>query len=265
MTLKTATILLALFAGAAHGQSIDDIARVEVIPGWRANADTHVAGLRITLAPGWKTYWRSPGDAGIPPQFSFGGSDNLADAQFNWPVPVVFQDNGMRSIGYTDGVVIPVSVTPAHAGAPVTFRGDMVIGVCEEVCVPVQLQFEAVLPAEGSRDGAIVASLMDRPETQVEAGVSQSTCRIDPIEDGLQLTAMVAAPGLRGSEEIVIETSDPMVWVSEPDVKISGGQIMATSDLIHTSGEAFALDRSGVRITVLGETRAIDIQGCTAG
>lgn len=265
MTLKTATILLALFAGAAHGQSIDEIARVDVIPGWRANADTHVAGLRITLAPGWKTYWRSPGDAGIPPQFSFNGSDNLANAHFSWPVPVVFQDNGMRSIGYTDGVVIPVSVTPSQAGAPITFRGDMVIGVCEEVCVPVHLNFDAILPAGGSRDGAIVASLMDRPETQVEAGVTLSTCRIDPIDDGLQLTTMIAAPNLRGSEEIVIETSDPMVWVSEPDVKINGGQIMATSDLIHTSGEAFALDRSGVRITVLGETRAIDIQGCTAG
>lgn len=265
MILKTAAILLTLIAGSVHGQTIDDIARVDVIPGWRANADSHVAGLRITLAPGWKTYWRSPGDAGIPPQFSFSRSDNLADAQFSWPVPVVFQDNGMRSIGYTDGVVIPVTVTPTQVGAPITFRGDMVIGVCEEVCVPVHLSFEAVLPVEGSRDGAIVASLMDRPETQAEAGVTQSTCRIDPIKDGLQLTTVIAAPGLGGSEEIVIETSDPMVWVSEPDVTISGGQIMATSDLVHTSGEAFALDRSGVRITILGETRAIDIQGCTAG
>jgi DsbC/DsbD-like thiol-disulfide interchange protein len=265
MKLRFALILFALFAQTAAAQDLDDIARVEVIPGWRANADTHVAGLRITLAPGWKTYWRTPGDAGIPPQFTFGGSDNLENAQFLWPVPVVFHENGMRSIGYKDGVVIPVSITPSLPNMPIAFSGDMVIGVCDDVCVPVQLQFDAVLPADGTRDGAIVASLIDRPASADEAGVTQSTCRVEPIENGLQLTATLNVPNLSGSEEIIIETGDPMVWVSEPDVQIGDGFITATSDLIHNTGGAFGLVRSGVRVTILGETRAIDVQGCTAG
>ena len=96
--------LLAL-PSASVALPLDKLAQVEVLPGWRAANGDHIAGLRITLAPGWKTYWRAPGDAGIPPIFSFTGSQNIQAVAPHWPVPEVFDSNGVQTIGYHDGVV----------------------------------------------------------------------------------------------------------------------------------------------------------------
>jgi len=80
------------------------------------------------LAPGWKTYWRAPGDGGIPPRFDWQGSENLGGAEFHWPVPQVFHENGLRSMGYYDSVVIPVEVSVPNAGAPARMRGGGTVG-----------------------------------------------------------------------------------------------------------------------------------------
>ena len=81
--------LCCLFAGPALSQMPDNLARAEISPGWREGY-SHVAGLTIRLAPGWKTYWRAPGDAGIPPSFNWSGSKNVADVRVQFPVPEVF-------------------------------------------------------------------------------------------------------------------------------------------------------------------------------
>jgi DsbC/DsbD-like thiol-disulfide interchange protein len=172
--------------------------------------------------------------------------------------------SGMRSIGYTDGVTFPIELTPQNAG-PITLAGDLIIGVCEEICVPVQLTFDASLPADGKRDSAIVASLINRPLTASEGGVTAATCAIAPIDDGLTVTATLTLPATGGREVVVMEASDPLVWVSESDVTRSGTQITATSDMIHASAGSFALDRSALRFTVFGSNHVVDIQGCTGG
>lgn len=259
------TILVSCLATTAVSQNMDEIADLEVLHGWRTADGSHMAGLRITLAPGWKTYWRAPGDGGIPMQFTLTGSENLNGAEFRWPTPEVFYQSGLRSVGYTDGVVIPMVISPNDRTDDIAVSGQVTIGVCEEICVPMTFDVSAILPPQGQRDGSIVAALVDRPETAREAGVTAATCRLVPSSDGFEITTQVSMPGLRGNEEVVIETADPTVWVSEPDVSISGGQVTAVSDLVPMGTGGFALDRSGVRITILGNGRAIDVQGCTGG
>lgn len=249
-----------LWAGPADG-----VAELEILSGWRTADGTHVAGLRIQLAPGWKTYWRAPGDGGIPPRFGWQGSENLDGAAFHWPVPEVFGQNGMRSIGYTDVVVIPVELSLDNAGQPARMRGQLQIGVCEEICVPVVLDFDAVLPVGGARDSAIVAAMLDRPNTAAEAGVGAVTCSIDPIEDGLRVTARVDMAPMGGAENVVIESGDQQVWVSQPQTWRDGNALFARSDMIHVNGGGFALNRSEVRITVLAGNSSVDIRGCDAG
>ena len=249
----------------AVAETFDNIARLDVLPGWRTPSGTHMAGLRVTLAPGWKTYWRAPGDAGIPPQFSWAGSDNIAAATFHWPTPEVISQNDLSAIGYHDGVVLPLEIQPAEPGKPVTLAGEVVIGVCEEVCVPVTLSFNSALPPEGRRDGAITAALLNQPMPAGEAGVRGATCTVVPHGDGLALTATVDMPEIAGGETVVIETGDPQVWVSPADVTRAGDSLRATVDMVHVTAGSFALDRSAVRITVLGGEMAVDIQGCTGG
>ena len=249
-------------AGPLAASPVDHNTTLTVLSGPPTGRGSVMAGLRIDMAQGWKTYWRAPGDAGIPPQLDWAGSANVASLAFHWPVPQVLDQDGMRSIGYRDSVTIPVEIFPQGNG-DIRLTGSMNVGVCDEICVPVTLDFDAVVPRDQSRNAAITAALMNRPLTASEAGVGTVTCALSPTQKGMQIVTRTAVTQA-GREAVIIETSDPAVWVSEPDVTRTATHITATSDLIHVSGSSFAVDRSGIRITVLGDGRAVDIQGCKA-
>ena len=257
-----AALLIAPLAAVA--QDLSDVVSAKLLPGWRSADGTHMAGLEITLAPGWKTYWRAPGDSGIPPSFAFSGGDITA-VQPHFPVPHVYEDFGIRSIGYEDSVIFPLRLTVPDDGSTVSMAGQIEIGVCDDICIPVTLDFAALLPPVGASDPAIMAALRDRPMTEAEAQVSAVTCRLDPISDGLQMTAQITMASKAAQEIVVIEVGDPQVWVSEPSISRTGTTLSAVVDMVHLSGQPFALDRSAVRITVLGDGQAVDIRGCAAG
>lgn len=266
MRTLIAAICLAAAAGSAAAQTAADVVRLELLSGWRQADGTHMAGLRISLAPGWKTYWRSPGEAGIPPSFDWAGSSNLAAASAHFPVPEVFSLNGVRTIGYEGGVVLPIALRPRDDGQPIALRGTVELGVCETVCIPFEARIETTLAA-GTDQGAaaIKAALADAPLSAAEAGVRAVGCRIDPIRDGLRLTAAVEMPALGPHEAAVIETGDPSIWVSQVETSRQGGTLTATADLVPPQGAPFALDRSSLRFTVLAGGRAAEVRGCAAG
>jgi DsbC/DsbD-like thiol-disulfide interchange protein len=242
-----------------------EVATVEVLAGWR-DGDTHVAALRIRLAPGWKTYWRAPGDAGIPPVFTWTGSQNLASVGMTWPVPQVFHLNGLRSIGYSGEVILPLRLTAGQHGTPIHLAGTIEIGVCQDVCMPFSLSLVADLPAGGAPDPVIRAALANRATTAREAGVTALACTVEPIADGLRLTATLRMPPRGSGEEVVVfETGTPGVWVSEATSRRSGATLTASADLVPPDARPFPLDRSQLRLTVLDAGRAVDILGCPAG
>lgn len=96
------------------------------------------AGLRIALEPGWKTYWRYPGDAGIPPAFDTTGSTNLSAMAVAYPAPDRFSDGYSTSLGWHDTVVLPLKLTPERTGEAVTLTLAVDFGVCKEICVPAR-------------------------------------------------------------------------------------------------------------------------------
>lgn len=243
-----------------------DVIAGEILPGWRLADGTHMAGLRLTLAPGWKTYWRAPGDAGIPPRFDWSGSENLRAVEIAWPMPQIFDQNGMRSIVYAGEVVLPLHVRPLREGAPVRLDAEVELGVCEDICIPAALSVAGTLPAEVSRpDPAIAAALAARPLSAAEAGVRRVTCSVAPSERGLHLTAVIEMPRAGRTAAAVIEAGDPEIWVGEPDLDgASPDRLTATTVLEHMEGGAFALDRGALRITLLGSGTAVDIKGCPA-
>ncbi len=241
----------------------DHETQLTVLSGWTTASGSQMVGLQIDMADGWKTYWRAPGDAGIPPQVSWVGSQNIKGAAFHWPVPEVFYEGSARSIGYSGSVTIPIEIFPASDGA-MRLSGTLDIGVCDEICVPVTLDFDQSLPASNTRDPAIVAALVDRPATASEAGISDVTCKVDPTPKGLRVTTQMVLPKSAAANAVIIETGDPAVWVSEPTTSRQGATLTASADLVHVNGSGFALDRSAVRITLLSERQAIDIIGCRA-
>ncbi len=117
------------------------------------------AGVEVKLNPGWKTYWRYPGDSGVPPTFDFSKSDNVKQVTVLWPAPERFVDGGGTSIGYKGDVIFPLRVVPQDAGKPVTLRMKFDYGVCEKLCVPAKAQSELRLTGGGgAQDRALDAA-----------------------------------------------------------------------------------------------------------
>ncbi|MDP5334327.1 MAG: protein-disulfide reductase DsbD family protein [Paracoccaceae bacterium] len=249
----------------AGSDSPADMVRIEVLPGWSTQNGQHVVALHLALAPGWKTYWRAPGDAGIPPAMEFHGAYNLASVDTIWPTPEVFSQNGLQTVGYADELVLPMLVVPQDPGQPARLSARLQIGICNTICVPVEFDLALDLPAKGSdtQQAMIRAAMADQPIPAAEADVRRVTCSLSPISDGLRLSVEIDMPSAGGTETVLVETADPQVWVAETESTRQGQTLRAVTELVHVSGQAFALDRSGLRMTVLGAERAVDIHGCT--
>ncbi|SLN47416.1 hypothetical protein ROJ8625_02312 [Roseivivax jejudonensis] len=263
--IRRALLALALCLSAVPvpAEQPSEVVSATLRPGWRQADGTHVAALHLRLAPGWKTYWRAPGDAGIPPEFDWSGSDNLASVDVNWPTPHVFHQSGMRSVGYASEVVLPLTIA-ARGRGDIALSGTVNIGVCEDICLPATLAVSGALPAEGGAiDPVIAAALAERPLSAAEAGVGAVRCRVAPGADGaLGLVAEIEMPSLGRQEAVVIETANPAIWVAEPDATRRGSRLQAETRLVHVDGRPVSLDRSRLRFTILGDDRAVEITGC---
>jgi DsbC/DsbD-like thiol-disulfide interchange protein len=117
------------------------------------------AGIELRLAAGWKTYWRYPGDSGVPPVFDFSKSENVKSVAVTWPAPHRFSDDGGATIGYKGGVVLPLRVVPENPQRPVTLRLNLDYAVCERLCVPAKGTAQLELGrAPSPHDAALAAA-----------------------------------------------------------------------------------------------------------
>jgi suppressor for copper-sensitivity B len=127
---------------AAAGPWIDhEQSRLRLIatggPGTGAETDGAALslGLQFELEPGWKIYWRSPGEAGYPPVVDWSASENLAEARIAWPVPHRFSLFGFETFGYSDAVVLPIDARAERPDAPVRIRAAVTYLACSEICI----------------------------------------------------------------------------------------------------------------------------------
>lgn len=128
-----------------------------------------LAFVEIALEPGWKTYWRTPGDAGgLPPSFDWSKSSNLAKADVLFPAPERFVDKSGTTIGYADGLVLPVAVTAKDPGLPVSLVVGVHYGICKDVCIPVEAELALdVAPEDASlAPAAALQALSHVPRAQ---------------------------------------------------------------------------------------------------
>lgn len=244
------------------GRSVDDVVQVSLLPGWRLADGNHMAGIRIALAPGWKTYWRAPGEGGVPTILQLTEAEGVTGLAIHWPRPKVFVINGMRSIGYGDVVVLPVEFSLSQGGE-IAIEGQIDMGVCLDVCIPITLNLTGLLPPTPVRVAEIGQSLSNRPFTAAEAGAGQARCAVEPISDGLRITVTAAVPDTGSDETVVLEHHDSAIWVSEAVTERLGNMIRATADIVPPDQGPFALNRSDLRITVIGTRMAIELDGCT--
>ena len=235
---------------------LDDILQVKLLPGWRGGNGTHIAAIQISLAPGWKTYWRQPGDTGIPPKFDFTGSSNLDVLEVLYPTPNIIWQDGSRSIGYEAEVVFPIIVQPRNKNK-VKLVGQIEIGVCKEICIPVSLSVSTQLPMSGPKDTRIE----DAIQTQPKLGVGKILCKFSPIADGMRLSLTLLHPS-HDIRDATIELGNSNLWIETPKAEQVGGQIQITANILTPTGNPVSVVRGDVITTIFGANTVTEYRGC---
>jgi suppressor for copper-sensitivity B len=192
---------LAAAPQAASPWFVTDQGRVRLVaaqPFVGAQEDASL-GLEFELKPGWKIYWRSPGDAGYPPKVDWAGSENLVRARLDWPAPRRFSVLGLETMGYEGDIVLPVEAKLAHGNAPASFHAALQYLTCSDICVPYETHLALDLPAAGSGPGfgALIASYAARVPG-------------DGRSEGLALERAVLRPGDPATLELAVKTDRPL-------------------------------------------------------
>lgn len=263
-TLAALALLASLVSGAAPAQAQPSTFEGSIRPGWVMENGNRMAALHLRLEPGWKTYWRAPGDSGIPPSFDWNGSRNIGAVRFHWPRPEVSEGAAGRTIGYSRELILPMEVVPARKGDPMHLQAEVELGVCKDICVPASFRFSVTLPGPGQKDEAIARALRQRPSTPREAGLRQIGCTLTPSAEGMAMEVRLDMPSTGGAETVVVEPGQDGIWVSEATVQREGRTLTAHVEMIPMARNALALDRESIIVTVLGRNRAVEITGCPA-
>lgn len=171
------------------------------------------AGLQIELEKGWKTYWRSPGASGLPPQLDFSGSRNIAGTAIDYPVPGTFGKNENLTAGYLNSVTLPISVEPLFAGRPITIKTSGIIGICREICVPVQFQLSLDADVTGGSTRDVASALFQSRSNLVKKATPNFSVKQAYVE-GSQLLVEAAIPA--GTTETTVMVEGPSDWYLTP-------------------------------------------------
>jgi len=153
-------------SGAAWVELSHARARLLTGPPAAGGTKAYLAGVEIALDDGWKTYWRMPGDAGVPPNFDWSGSANVARLTVLYPAPARMVEPAAETVGYKHAVLFPIEVVPKDASQPVKLALAVEFGVCREICIPAEANFSlALTPAgmAGKPSAAMLAALEKVP------------------------------------------------------------------------------------------------------
>src|ERR1700692_1100489 len=198
-----ATLLASSLALEAHAQDAspwqrDGHSAVRLLAGSRSGA-VLLGGVAFELQPGWKTYWRTPGDSGVPPRFDFSKSENVEAVTVLWPAPTKFDDGaGGHSLGYHNQIVLPLRIVAKNSDKPVTLRADINYAVCEKICIPVDANAELAFASVAStEDGALSAALDTVPKPASIGDPNSLTIRDVKREGKSTVLVDVVAPEVK--------------------------------------------------------------------
>jgi len=218
--LKAFIALILLLAGAGPGLAgtsasdwaTTDQAKLRLISAVTGSggAASVPLGLQFVLAPGWKTYWRTPGDAGLPVTIDWSGSDNLRSAEIAWPVPRRFTLFGLDTFGYEGEVVLPIAARPADPAKPLGLKAKVNYLICEKICIPYSANLALDLPATPPAPSDF-AQLVNRYDSRVPG---------DGSGHGLHLTEASAAGGAAAPRLVVAVSS--ALPLKAPDLIVEG-------------------------------------------
>ncbi len=210
------------FAAATDWQELAPGAKARLISSDATNADGKVRiGLEIDMPDSLKTYWRIPGETGIPTTFDFSRSQGIGDHSILWPYPVIEEMPDYTDFVYRGPTVIPIELNAS--GVPLTVNLDLILGICSDICVPAQASFSLPVslakadPGQGLRiEQAIAKTPLPAPDDAVIGPV---------VLDGEALAVTIHSSDIDPAS-VIAATADPGVLFGAPQKSPDNGIVI---------------------------------------
>ncbi|PPR17060.1 MAG: Thiol:disulfide interchange protein DsbD [Alphaproteobacteria bacterium MarineAlpha9_Bin3] len=116
----------------------EDMVEVKLISSvTKVKKENFYIGLDFNLKPGWKIYWRQPGDSGLPPNLDYKNSTNLKSLEFKWPIPIKeYEAANLLTNIYKGNVTIPIEIAVEEYNKPLNLQSILNFQVCKDICIP---------------------------------------------------------------------------------------------------------------------------------
>lgn len=247
----------------ASGWAMNDQSRLRLVSAVDAVGDrAHVLlGLEFHIKSGWKISWRTPG-TGLPPEFEWAGSVNLAAARVNWPPPKRFSLYGIEGLGYTDEVILPLDVRLAEPGQPLILSATVSYATCAESCIPQKESLILKIPA-GPAKASEQANLLARYVARVPGDGARHGLAIDSISmrpagaDDVNVTVHARAREPFLMPDMFVEGPEG-AFFTRPDVTFSEDGRRVTLSEVSEGAPRAAFDGAKFRVTIADGSRAME-------
>ncbi len=222
------------------------------------------AALEVQLSGDWKTYWRSPGDAGIPPEIDWRieqphGSRNIESVEWLWPAPERIEMLGLHTLGYKNGTVFPLLIKVKDLNKPITINAKLRLSSCTTVCVltdyKIQLNFTSPLDFDPQASFLIDKALAQVPGYMPNTGLSAESIVWDKENSKVIVTAN-SETGWKEDVDVIIDGQEDITF-SVPEVTIEGNQLRAVMDASSWLGE-YNLSGESVTVTLINGESALE-------
>jgi DsbC/DsbD-like thiol-disulfide interchange protein len=255
----TAASIAEVRAGDSSPWQRDAHSAVRLLAGSRSG-NVLLGGIAIQLEPGWKTYWRTPGDSGVPPRFDFSRSENVEAVTVLWPAPMKFDDGaGGTSLGYKQQVVLPLRIVAKNTDKPLTLRAEINYAVCEKLCIPVEASSELAFASVASTEDAALSAALDTVPKPANIGDPNPVTIRDVKRQGKStvLVDVVAPQGKNVSLFAEGPTPDWALPVPKP-VELSPPGVKRFSFELDGLPPGASPDGAALKLTLVGGERAYE-------
>ncbi|MFC3053459.1 protein-disulfide reductase DsbD domain-containing protein [Kordiimonas pumila] len=230
-------VLLVCVSNAAFGaesqwQDHEGIVQTRIITATDSLSDKGqvLMGWEARLASGWKTYWRSPGEAGLPVRVFVDGNEQ----EILYPYPERFDLFGLETYGYSDRVLLPFRISKMVSSGTV-IQADFM--VCKEVCIPFKSTYQLENQDAGDHDIILKNWLQKVP---VQENSDQTGLIIDSVK----------VMGPVGRQKLVVD--------------LTGQKQLTSADILVEAGESFHFGKPAVRLLENGTKARLVLGGMSA-
>ena len=218
-------------------------------------------GLQVQLRPGWKIYWRSPGDAGIPPQFDWSGSVNFKQNTLHWPLPEQFDSFGLSTWGYHDEVVYPIEVTLADPDKPLDLKLRLFFGICEQVCIPYEHELVLRLDnmsGEVTPEASLIEDFVKRVPPQIGADGVEITLATAKLLDDQHFSVTARSAASFTKPDIIVEGEEGAYFSVISRTISDDGKSVIFNISADLPGKTDRLKGQNIVVTVIDENTAAE-------